>query len=665
MRALEYMMQRLWNPVVTGLMLISLCACSNDMTETGRHDGTGPQTTAVRDNVEPISSASDGNAMRNPYFGDLHVHTSYSLDSYIYFNPVDPRQAYRFAQGETVTISGDRQVRLREALDFAAVTDHAEFLGELSLCLDAAGSRYEEQICRAVRNETKQHDSMGKVFEKLLSSNVSPDPKREPTICGDNSTRCLDRAHNVWQELQKIAQEFYHPGKFTTFVAYEWTANTNGSNLHRNVIFRNEHVPKLPASYFEAKTPEQLWTQLRDSCRGQCEVLVIPHNSNQSNGMQFTPNNEDGSPLTVDQALLRNQMEPLVEIIQAKGESECHTGFGTKDELCNFEKLERRPVCPGAEGNLIAPDCAELCDMNGKPDGCIWARNYIRNALKDGLLLDDKLGVNPFKFGFIGSTDTHNGTPGATAEDSYNGHHGIDDGTPTARASPIKVKHFTPHRLKGSGGLAGVWAEENTRDSIFAALKRRETFGTSGTRMLVRFFGGWDYPQTLTKHDALVEIGHQHGVPMGADLPPAKTSQAPRFLVWAMKAADGMNLQRVQIIKGWLEDGETKEQVYDVVCSDGLQADATTQRCPDNGARVDITDCSVSSGIGAVELTGIWEDPQFNAGQHAFYYTRVLENPSCRWTTFEANRLGQDPPAHVDPVIQERAWSSPIWYSPH
>ncbi len=602
---------------------------------------------------------------RQAYFGDLHVHTSYSLDSYINFNRVGPRDAYRFAQGGTVTLSGDRKLHLRIPLDFAAVTDHAEYLGELPLCLQGAGSARDVQICQEIRNQQEDHSLISKVFKKLIIRDVvSPDPEREAGICGEHSTDCLNRAHDVWQELQNIAQEFYQPGKFTTFVAYEWTANTNGGNFHRNVIFRNQHVPDLPTSYFEANTPQKLWQQLHDGCQVPCEVLAIPHNPNQSKGMQFSPYNQDGSSMTTEQALLRIQMEPLVEIVQAKGESECQTGIGTSDELCNFEKLERRAVCPGPDGTMSAPMCAAACDASGKPEGCVWARNYVRNALKDGLLLDKKLGVNPFKLGFIGSTDTHNGTPGATEEDNYNGHHGVEDGTPAARAAEPAIKAFTPQRLKGSGGLAGVWAEENTRDSIFAALKRRETFATSGTRLVVRLFGGWDFPQTLGKQDDLVKIGYQSGVPMGADLPPAKKGQSPRFLLWAMKGADGMKLQRVQIIKGWLENGESREQVYDTVCSDGLQPDAKTHLCPDNGARVDIDDCSVTSNKGAVELAGIWQDPDFDAKQRAFYYTRVLENPSCRWSTYEANRLGRKPPADVDAFIQERAWSSPIWYSP-
>ena len=352
---------------------------------------------------------------------------------------------------------------------------------------------------------------------------------------------------------------------FTTFVGYEWTGNTDGNNLHRNVIYRNDQVPALPIGYFEANTPEKLWRQLQETCTAPCEVLAIPHNSNQSNGQQFLPVNRDGGPLSAELAKLRVTTEPLVEIIQAKGESECHTGVGTEDELCNFEKLERRPLCAGDDSD---GDCVRVC--TGNDSNCMAPNNYVRNALKLGLELERQLDVNPYKLGFIGSTDTHNGTPGGTDETDYQGHHGFEDGTPARRALTPAIKAFSPSRVKGSGGLAGVWAEQNTRAAIFAALKRRETFATSGTRITVRFFAGWDFPDKI--------------------------------------------------------DGSTD--------------------------------------LAAVELKSQWRDPDFDAQQHAFYYLRVLENPSCRWSTREALREGNKPFKDVDLTIQERAWSSPIWYGP-
>ena len=416
----------------------------------------------------------------------------------------------------------------------------------------------------------------------------------------------------------------------------------------------------MPIGYFEANTPEKLWRQLQETCTAPCEVLAIPHNSNQSNGQQFLPVNRDGGPLSAELAKLRVTTEPLVEIIQAKGESECHTGVGTEDELCDFEKLERRPLCAGDDSD---GDCVRVCTGNDRSQNCIASNNYVRNALKLGLELERQLDVNPYKLGFIGSTDTHNGTPGGTDETDYQGHHGFEDGTPARRALTPAIKSFSPSRVKGSGGLAGVWAEQNTRAAIFAALKRRETFATSGTRITVRFFAGWDFPDKIDGSTDLAALGYARGVPMGGDLSAQDNATAPGFILWAMKDPQGVNLQRIQVIKGWLEQGKSREQVYDVACSDGLVPDPDTNRCPDNGAAVNPEDCSVSTEQGAVELKSQWRDPDFDAQQHAFYYLRVLENPSCRWSTREALREGNKPFKDVDLTIQERAWSSPIWYN--
>ena len=598
---------------------------------------------------------------RFPYFGDLHVHTSWSLDSYVSFNRVGPRDAYRFAGGEPVVLSGGRVVRIDRPLDFAAVTEHAEYLGELALCTDETSDRYSLELCRDIRNESGQQSYMNRIFRELIIRDVvSANPQREPDLCGEDNTRCLARAKSTWRELQDIAHEFNRPGAFTTFIGYEWTGNPDGNNLHRNVIYRNDQVPALPIGYFEANTPEKLWRQLQETCTAPCEVLAIPHNSNQSNGQQFLPVNRNGGPLSAELAKLRVTTEPLVEIIQAKGESECHTGVGTEDELCDFEKLERRPLCAGDDSD---GDCVRVCTGNDRSQNCIASNNYVRNALKLGLELERQLDVNPYKLGFIGSTDTHNGTPGGTDETDYQGHHGFEDGTPARRALTPAIKAFSPSRMKGSGGLAGVWAEQNTRAAIFAALKRRETFATSGTRITVRFFAGWDFPDKIDGSTDLAALGYARGVPMGGDLPAPDNATAPGFILWAMKDPQGVNLQRIQVIKGWLEQGKSREQVYDVACSDGLVPDPDTNRCPDNGAAVNPEDCSVSTEQGAVELKSQWRDPDFDAAQHAFYYLRVLENPSCRWSTWEALREGNKPFKDVDLTIQERAWSSPIWYN--
>ena len=622
----------------------------------------------------PVSLAAQESLQRQPYFGDLHVHSAWSLDSYVNYNPVGPRDAYRYALGEAVVLSGGRVVRIDRPLDFAAVTDHAEWLGELSLCTDETSAAYALEICRDIRNETREKRLMDKVFRDFIIRDVvSPDPQREPALCGADNALCLARAKSTWRDLQEIAREFNRPGEFTTFVGYEWTGNPDGDNLHRDVIYANDRVPALPISYFEANTPEKLWTQLHQTCAAPCEVLAIPHNSNQSNGRQFPAMNDEvpvqarNAPVQArgDRgtawARLRSRTEPLVEIIQAKGESECHTGVGTEDELCLYEKLERRRICSGSPDDA---SCARVCADDGSPEGCVAPNNYVRNALKTGLEFDRQLGVNPYRLGFIGSTDTHNGTPGGTDESDYQGHHGFEDGTPARRALRPEIKEFSASREKGSGGLAGVWAEENTRAAIFAALKRRETFATSGTRITVRFFAGWDFPQAVDVNTDLAALGYGKGVTMGGDLPATDDTTAPRFILWAMKDPAGVNLQRMQVIKGWLEQDGSREQVYDVACADGLVPDPNTHRCPDNGAGVNLNDCSVSAGKGAAQLKALWQDPDFNRDEHAFYYVRVLENPSCRWSTWEAIRENTKPFDDVDLTIRERAWSSPIWYSP-
>lgn len=633
-------------------LLLCLGACS------GTDDSVDPVPRAVEpaESVTAVIEEKSASPDRIPLFGDLHVHSSWSLDSYVNFNPVDPDEAYRFARGEAVTIAGGRVVQLDIPLDFAAVTDHAEYFGELSLCLDSETKQYDLPLCQDIRNEQQQRDLVTRVYKNLIIRDVvSENPTREAELCGDDDQDCLKSARSVWQKIIDVADARNSPGEFTTLVAYEWTGNPVFKNLHRNVIFRNNQVPSLPVSYFEANTASKLWQQLDEVCQSPCEAIAIPHNSNQSKGEQF--------PVDVQlaDARLRSKLEPLVEIVQTKGESECKTGIGNADEFCDFEKLEQLPVCIEND-QVLNPQCIRVCeDKNDK--NCLHQNIYARNALKEGLKISSDIGVNPYQFGFIGSTDTHNGTPGATSEDNYLGAFGAEDGTPEGRARIPAIKSFKPPRLHSAAGLAGVWAEENTRDSIFSALQRRETFATSGTRIVLRFFGGWAFDKAGAGENNLVKQGYQHGVSMGAELKPGVESDIPEFIVWAMKAPDGAPLQRVQIIKGWLEEGTTKEQTYDVVCSDGLFPDSQTHRCPDNGAVVDLSSCGISADKGAAELQGSWRDPDFDPRQAAFYYVRVLENPSCRWSTWEAIREGTPVFTDVDPVLQERAWSSPIWYS--
>ena len=602
------------------------------------------------------------NPLRNAYFGDFHVHSSWSLDAYsLGGNRNDPAMAYRFGRGEEVNTADGRVLRLRVPLDFMAVTDHDIWLGTVHLCLDESDAAYDTPTCEQVRANAwfgyGDFESRGRVPADICGQN-------EPTMSADN--KCYERARHQWHEVQRNADTFNEPGRFTTFPAYEWTANPPGfGHLHRNVIFRGDAVPEWGGSSVAMENrPERLWKWLEEACTGDCQVLAIPHNSNLSGGSAF----EEYAwiPYTAQTLRLRAWAEPLVEIHQIKGNSECYLGLGATDEECNFENYQ--PICEP-----------------GQRSGCASASDYVRNALKAGLRLEADYGVNPFKFGIIASPDDHQSLAGAADEEEFATRpvkFGTSGGFGMADQGPYGPPWYGDEpdggNVNNPGGLVGVWAEANTRDAIFDALRRRETFGNSGPRIHVRFFAGWDYPADLDTRRDMIEEAYAGGVPMGSDLPDPPTGDAgdgPRFVVWSMKDPASANLQKVQIVKGWAETGEpsapyapsgpqTAEQVYDVVCADGLEPDPGTHRCADNGARVDLSDCSYSTDLGAADLSTTWTDPDFDPAQRAFYYVRVLENPTCRWTTHRALARGVAPPTSDPPTVKERAWSSPIWYTP-
>ena len=602
------------------------------------------------------------NLLRNAYYGDFHVHSSWSLDAYsLGGNRNDPSMAYRFGRGEEVNTADGRVLRLRVPLDFMAVTDHDIWLGTVNLCLDESDAAYDTPTCEQVRANAwfgyGDFEARGRVPADICGQN-------EPAMSADN--KCYERARHQWHEVQRNAEAFNEPGRFTTFPAYEWTANPPGfGHLHRNVIFRGDAVPEWGGSSVAMENrPERLWKWLEEACTGDCQVLAIPHNSNLSGGSAF----EEYAwiPYTAQTLRLRAWAEPLVEIHQIKGNSECYLGLGTTDEECNFENYQ--PICEP-----------------GQRSGCASASDYVRNALKAGLRLEADYGVNPFKFGIIASPDDHQSLAGAADEEEFATRpvkFGTSGGFGMADQGPYGPPWYGDEpdggNVNNPGGLVGVWAEANTRDAIFDALRRRETFGNSGPRIHVRFFAGWDYPADLDTRRDMIEEAYAGGVPMGSDLPDPPTGDAgdgPRFVVWSMKDPASANLQKVQIVKGWAETGapsapyapsgpQTAEQVYDVVCADGLEPDPGTHRCADNGARVDLSDCSYSTDLGAADLSTTWTDPDFDPAQRAFYYVRVLENPTCRWTTHRALERGVAPPPSDPPTVKERAWSSPIWYTP-
>ncbi len=621
--------------------------------ERGSADQGPWQRTEIR------SDCSSFETQRQPFFGETHVHTEISFDAVSGGINLGPRDAYRFATGESVDLpgfSGVRPVQLRRPLDFTAVTDHSEFFGEVHICLTPTSFAYTSSECALFRDaipQTTQSSSLGVVFFGVQLTN---DPATRFPFCGPTGALCTAEASPIWDDTQDAAEEFYDRSdtcSFTTFPAYEWTGNPNVQNIHRNVIFRNAAVPGLPISYLDETKPQNLWTQLRSQCIDAgtgCDVLAIPHNSNLSNGIMFLPENADGSPITAADAKFRSDMEPLVEVMQHKGDSECHPDLSPNDELCGFEKWTSDRIGIPPSGPVVQEPSS-----------------FVRTTLMEGLVQEEALGANPFRMGMLAATDTHNGTPGLAHENDFisAGHLGLRDASPENQLVPLNIGVVGGVEANG-GGLAVVWAEENSRDALFAAMRRREVYGTSGTRPIVRFFGG-RIPRNVCDQGTVVERGYQSGVPMGGEI--GLVASKPRFAVMATRdpgapGFPGTPLQRIQIIKGWVDiTGTAREKVFEVA------GDA------DNGATVDTATCT-TSGQGSDSLCEVWTDPEFDSSQRAFYYARVVENPICRWSQVLCNQQGVDCGGTIPPgmgqccnpsrptTIQERAWTSPIWYRP-
>ncbi len=567
-----------------------------------------------------VETAAPPNPLRDAYFGDLHVHTRYSIDAYLFGVRNDPDHAYRFARGEAIEHPSGFRFRLRTGpLDFLAVTDHGAFL----------------HVMPAV-------DDPENPFFAALGPGGNPEDAPLAAHTGDG--------RNAWQATIEAAERHNDPGSFTTFIGYEYTAFSEGrGNLHRNVIFKGSEAPPRPFTANDSNNPEDLWQWLDERRAEGFEALAIPHNSNGSNGQMFRLERLDGAVLDANHADQRNRNEPLVEITQGKGTSETHPLLSPNDEWADFEIYAYRI------GTTLPSQASG---------------GHVREAYLNGLVLQETRGFNPFRFGLIGSTDSHN-AGGPLGESNFHGNFGTGDGTPERRGSvpleagdPAGRKYSqTNNRYYSGAGLTGVWAEQNTRGAIYAALRRRETFATTGPRVRIRFFAGHDYPDELAADPEMIARAYEGGVPMGGDLL-ADGGKSPRFLIWAARDADSAPLQRLQIVKGWVEDGEPREAVVDVACADGGMPSGEPRRCPDNGARVDLSDCSFPRNAGAAELSALWRDPDFDAGQHAVYYVRVLENPTCRWSTWDALRAGVEPRPDLPATLQERAWSSPIWYVP-
>ena len=566
---------------------------------------------------------ADESAMRNAYFGELHVHTTLSFDAFTFGLRATPDDAYRYGKGEAIKHPFGYPIRLRgEPLDFVAVTDHAEYLG-VAIALADPGSELGNHPLGKKMQTGKLMERMG-VYLALRADRPS-----------GQSAPMLDAAkiiRSAWQQTIDAAERHNDPGRFTTLVAYEYSSAPGGANLHRNVIFASADVPERPFSATDSPNPEALWNWLDQQRAKGIEALAIPHNSNWSQGKMFERTNWAGEPIDAAYAEQRLRNEPLVEITQIKGTSETHPALSPNDEWADFEIWRNSKSVPGS------PSLVE-----GAKTGA-----YVRDALRAGLEMEQETGANPYRFGVIGSSDSHNAAA-PVEEDQYFG---------KDRAIPQPMPEW------GASGLAGVWAEENTRQSIYAALRRKETFATSGPRIRVRFFAGYEYADDLPKRRDAAQLAYAGGVSMGGELA-VRGASSPKFLVWAARDPQDVWLQRAQIVKGWIaSSGKSQERVFDVGCSDGVLPDPKTHRCPDNGAKVNLNDCSTTLDKGDVELRTVWRDPTFDPAQRSFYYARVLQNPTCRWTTWDAIAEGVEPAPEMAATIQERAWSSPIWMAP-
>ena len=589
------------------------------------------------------AQAAAGNPLRNAYFGDTHIHTILSFDAYLFGTRRTPDDAYEFAKGAAIEHASGFSMQMKKPLDFLAVSDHAFYLGMMRALGDPDGPLAQHRLSGAIQGATSAEGSLV-AFGAVLGHLRDLKPGAEDDL--DNR----DVARSAWDEIIAAAERHNDPGRFTTFVGYEYTSSGPAmENLHRNVIFRGSAVPAQPFARLDSLDPEDLWDWMDANRARGMESIAIPHNSNGSNGWMFSSTRYDSDePLDAAYAEQRMRNEPLVENSQVKGTSDTHPLLSPNDEWADFEIYPVRVAS----------------NLPSQPSG-----SYTREALINGLVFQEQQGFNPFKFGVIAASDTHNAA-GSFEEDNYWSKTGLTDIEPHLRGS-VPLPDSPPDdpqysqaasQYFGASGLAGVWAESNTRDAIFDAFRRKETWSTSGTHIKVRFFGGEKLSADMLASDDVIAQAYANGVPMGGDL--TRSEQAPAFYVWAAKDPDYNNLQRLQMVKGWVEDGQPREAVIDIACADGLAVDPATNRCPDNGARVDLSDCSVTPGKGAAELSVIWRDPEFDPEQHAVYYVRVLENPSCRWSTYDAIRTGVAPRPDMHATIQERAWSSPIWYTP-
>ena len=597
--------------------------------------------------LDPAFDEADASPMTDPrrtpphpsrqaFFGDLHIHSALSPDAYVFGVRAMPADAYRFARGATIEHGAGYPIQLARPLDFAAVTDHSEYLGVVR----AYGER--TTLGRRSLRDRLLNDGRLALSLAYLQAVAELPPFQGRRVEPPEGLEQVPA--EAWRTIIEAADSYNEPGVFTTFIAYEWSspARDNG-HLHRNVIYGTSRVPDRPFSAADSQKPRELWRALDAQRAAGMPVIAIPHNPNLSNGETFDVVDRDGNPFDADYVERRRRNEPLTEIFQVKGTSETHPVLSSADEFANFEINE------GFLGAL--------------PEGVDRRGGYARAAWRRGLELAGTRGFDPFAFGVIGSSDGH-GASSPVEEDRFHGKLPMLDGSAAIRLGKANFMppSVVPTLQWGAAGLAGIWAEENTRASLFAAMRRKETFATSGPRMRVRMFGGWGFEAADLERAKVVEYAYAEGVPMGGTLPVFSGTTPPRFLVWATKDADGANLDRLQIIKVWADaDGTSSEQIFEVAASDGRVPDAKGSLTP-IPSTVDVKTASYTNQFGATELSAFWADPDFDPDQRALYYARVIEIPTPRWSTYDAVRLGIEPPEPQ--TLQERAVASPIWYAP-
>jgi uncharacterized protein DUF3604 len=589
------------------------------------------------------AAVAQPNPERDAYFGEEHIHTSWSVDAWLMGNRITgPDDALKYAQGQTIKHPMGYDIKIDTPMDFMGVTDHSEYVGvtKEANTPGSAVSKLPEAQPLILKDPNDQAE-VQKTFTYLVHLMAGAPVKAfmSPAVAG-----------SIWKENVKIADANNHPGKFTAFCSYEWTSMPNNRNLHRNIFFRDcAKVPEMPYSALDSTHPEDLWKWMDAQRKAGNELLAISHNANLSDGWMYPIDVDSfGRPIDAAWAASRDRNERLVEIKQIKGQSETHPLLSPTDEFASYE-LFSGLLGQSATGGRI-----------DRIQG-----SFARQALKDGLTMQDVRGYNPYKLGMAGGSDSHN-TGSPYRQDNFYGGHAQIDGTVERRMAGVLAFGTLDVRLENPGGLTGVWAEENTRGSIWDAMYRKETFGVSGPHIKVRFFGGWEYGADTVNQPDWVKTGYAKGVPMGADLPPMPSGKgtAPTFAVWAVKDPTSANLDRIQVVKGWTQNGQSFEKIFDVVWSGDRKRDKWSGRVAAIQSTVDIEKATYTNDVGSTELKTVWTDPEFDASLHAFYYARVLEIPTPRWTLIQAVQAGIPPPDVVPLTGQERAWSSPIWYTP-